>query len=76
MFFTDDDLYQGLKLSLETLTQLTASEKDPVSKRKCAKALSSVILTIMKMQSDKEDLKILMADDNNKNDEDSTNDPF
>jgi len=39
MFFTDDDLHQGLKLSLETLSNLTFNEKDPVNKRKSAKAL-------------------------------------
>jgi len=66
MFFTDDDLHQGLKLSLETLSNLTFNEKDPVNKRKSAKALANIILALIKMQSDKEDWRFLMDDDTDK----------
>ena len=66
MFFTDDDLHQGLKLSLETLSNLTTNEKDPVNKRKSAKALANIILALIKMQSDKEDWRFLMDDDTDK----------
>jgi len=76
MFFTDDDLYQGLKLSLETLTELTVKEKDPVNKRKCAKALSSIILTLIKMQSDKEDWQTLMSDEKDKPEDESEPNSF
>ena len=62
MFFTDDDLYEGLKISLETLTDLTKKETDPVQKRKCAKSLANVILALIKMRSDKEDWKFLLED--------------
>lgn len=66
MFFTDDDLHQGLKISLEALTNLTVNEKDPVNKRKSAKALAEIILSLIKMQSDKEDWRFLMEEDNGK----------
>lgn len=66
MFFTDEDLHQGLKLSLETLSNLTTNEKDPVNKRKSAKALANIILALIKMQSDKEDWRFLMDDDTDK----------
>jgi len=62
MFFTDDDLYEGLKISLETLTELKKTETDPANKRKCAKSLAGIILALIKMRSDKEDWQFLMQD--------------
>jgi hypothetical protein len=63
MFFNDEDLHDGLKLSLDALTQLTKQEKDPVNKRKCATALAEIILSLIKMQSDKEDWRFLMQEE-------------
>jgi hypothetical protein len=63
MFFNDEDLHDGLKLSLDALTQLTQQEKDPVNKRKCATALAEIILSLIKMQSDKEDWRFLMQEE-------------
>jgi hypothetical protein len=81
MFFTDDDLHDGLKLSLDVLSQLTKQEKDPVNKRKCATALAEIILSLIKMQSDKEDWRCLMGDpeikpDNDLEDDIEDTDPF
>lgn len=63
MFFTDDDMHQGLKLSLETLSELTSNSTDPKIKRKSAQALAQIILQLMKIQSDKEDWEFLMNPD-------------
>lgn len=79
MFFTDDDMHESLKISLETLTNLTANSTDPDLKRKSAKNLAQIVLQIMRLQKDKEDWEFLLKpeDENDfMDDEDDNEMPF
>lgn len=71
MYFSDDDMYEGLKLSLDTLVDIIKNEKDLSNKRKAANDLAQIILHTIKIKSDKEDWNALMKDekDKDKNDE-------
>lgn len=65
MFFSDDDVYDGLKLSLDTLTEIIKTDTDTNNRRKAAVDLASILLQSLKMKSDKEDWKSLMTDNKN-----------
>jgi hypothetical protein len=72
MYFSDDDMYEGLKLSLDTLVEIVKTETDLKNKRKAASDLAQIILQTIKIKSDKEDWKELMKDnkeENNKEEE-------
>ncbi len=71
MFFSDDDVYDGLKLSLDTLTEIIKTDTDANNRRKAAVDLASILLQSLKMKSDKEDWKSLMTD-NKSEDEGNT----
>jgi hypothetical protein len=61
MFFSDSDLYDSLKLSLETLTEIVTTTKDVKEKRKASVALASIVMQIVKLESDKEDWQSLLG---------------
>ena len=66
MYFSDDDMYEGLKLSLDTLVNIVKNEKDLNNKRKAASDLAQIILQTIKIKSDKEDWNSLMKDETGK----------
>ena len=66
MYFSDDDMYEGLKLSLDTLVYIVKNEKDLQNKRKAASDLAQIILQTIKIKSDKEDWNSLMKDEKEK----------
>ena len=66
MYFSDDDMYEGLKLSLDTLVYIVKNEKDLQNKRKAASDLAQIILQTIKIKSDKEDWNSLMKDETGK----------
>ena len=66
MYFSDDDMYEGLKLSLDTLVDIVKNEKDLNNKRKAASDLAQIILQTIKIKSDKEDWNSLMKDETGK----------
>jgi hypothetical protein len=66
MYFSDDDMYEGLKLSLDTLVDIVKNEKDLQNKRKAASDLAQIILQTIKIKSDKEDWNSLMKDEKEK----------
>jgi hypothetical protein len=61
MFFSDSDLYDSLKLSLETLTEIVTTTKDVKEKRKSSVALAGIVMQIVKLESDKEDWQSLLG---------------
>ncbi len=67
MYFSDDDMYEGLKLSLDTLVEIVKTETDLKNKRKAASDLAQIILQTIKIKSDKEDWMKLMKDDKEEN---------
>jgi hypothetical protein len=69
MYFSDDDMYEGLKLSLDTLVDIVKNEKDLKNKRKAASDLAQIILQTIKIKSDKEDWNSLMKDETGKDKE-------
>ena len=69
MYFSDDDMYEGLKLSLDTLVDIVKNEKDLNNKRKAASDLAQIILQTIKIKSDKEDWNSLMKDETGKDKE-------
>jgi hypothetical protein len=66
MYFSDDDMYEGLKLSLDTLVNIVKNETDLNNKRKAAVDLAQIILQTLKIKSDKEDWNSLMKDEKEK----------
>jgi hypothetical protein len=66
MYFSDDDMYEGLKLSLDTLVYIVKNETDLQNKRKAASDLAQIILQTIKIKSDKEDWNSLMKDEKEK----------
>jgi hypothetical protein len=66
MYFSDDDMYEGLKLSLDTLVNIVKNETDLNNKRKAAVDLAQIILQTLKIKSDKEDWNLLMKDEKEK----------
>ena len=69
MYFSDDDMYEGLKLSLDTLVNIVKNETDLNNKRKAAVDLAQIILQTLKIKSDKEDWNSLMKDEKEKDKE-------
>jgi hypothetical protein len=67
VYFSDDDMYEGLKLSLDTLVEIVKTETDLKNKRKAASDLAQIILQTIKIKSDKEDWMKLMKDDKEEN---------
>jgi hypothetical protein len=60
-------MYEGLKLSLDTLVEIVKTETDLKNKRKAASDLAQIILQTIKIKSDKEDWMKLMKDDKEEN---------
>jgi hypothetical protein len=59
-------MYEGLKLSLDTLVNIVKNETDLNNKRKAAVDLAQIILQTLKIKSDKEDWNLLMKDEKEK----------
>lgn len=54
MFFSDDDLHEAMRLSLETLMRISAEEQDVVHRANAAIALANLVFSIYDRQVDRD----------------------
>ncbi len=54
MWFSDDDLHDAMRVSLETLMRISVSEPDVVHRANAAIALANLVLSVYDRQNDRD----------------------
>lgn len=54
MWFSDDDLHDAMRVSLETLMRISVSEQDVVHRANAAIALANLVLSVYDRQNDRD----------------------
>jgi len=66
MFFSDDDLHEAMRTSLETLMRISVEERDVAHRASAAMALANLVLNIYDRRQDRDgdaDGGLLMEED-------------